>query len=430
MPPEGSSNLHSRLAISITLVLVFLATGFAILFGLLKLMKKPPKAPGVPPRTAVRVITARRTPYREILSGYGRARALREAQVGAEVGGVVRWVSRSLEAGMAVDEGEELVHLDARDYERALESAEARLAQTGTSVTRLKIDQASIARRLALTREDLEASQRELDRVRKLAEEGVVTRSEHDRQRITTSLTEKQVLTLEAQESTTAQELARAESEIKAATAARNRAKLDLDRTVIRAPYAGRILNRLARVGARVAPGAPLFEIIDLSRVEVPVALGASQFGEVTPGATASIRLTEGGEVVWKGTVARVSAAVRSKDRTFLVYLVVVGAAEKNRVPPGAFVIAKVEGLLHQDVIPVPRGAFVADRIYVAVPAGDGEAVIHERTPEIERLLPAKALVRGGLQDGELVVITNLEQIADGSRVQLVDEAGAEKGTR
>ena len=184
MPPEGSSNLHSRLAISITLVLVFLATGFAILFGLLKLMKKPPKAPGVPPRTAVRVITARRTPYREILSGYGRARALREAQVGAEVGGVVRWVSRSLEAGMAVDEGEELVHLDARDYERALESAEARLAQTGTSVTRLKIDQASIARRLALTREDLEASQRELDRVRKLAEEGVVTRSEHDRQRM------------------------------------------------------------------------------------------------------------------------------------------------------------------------------------------------------------------------------------------------------
>ena len=54
----------------------------------------------------------------------------------------------------------------------------------------------------------------------------------------------------------------------------------------------------------------------------------------------------------------------------------------------------------------------------------NGEALIDERTPEIERLLPERALVKGGLQDGELVVVTNLEQIADGSRVQLVESAG------
>jgi RND family efflux transporter MFP subunit len=423
MSSEGSSNLGSRLAVSLVLVLVFVAMGVGIMFLFVKMKKKATRVPGAPPRTAVKVIEAKRAPYREILSGYGRARALREAQIAAEVGGVVRWVSRSLEAGMAVDKDEELVRLDARDYERALESAEARLAQAGTSVPRLKTDQASIARRLALTREDLLASKRELERIRGLAEGGVVTRSELDRQRISTSLTEKQVLILEAQESSITQELARAQSEIEAATAAKKRASLDLERTVIKSPYSGRIINRLARVGARVAPGAALFEIVDLSRVEVPVALGASQFGEVVAGAAASIRLTEGGEVVWEGKVVRVSAAVRSQDRTFLVYLVIDGSAEENPVPPGAFVIAEVEGRLHESVIPVPRAAFVADRLYVAVRAENGEALIDERTPEIERLLPERALVKGGLKDGELVVVTNLEQIADGSRVQLVESA-------
>ncbi len=425
MPPAASSRIGSRIIVSLVLVLVFLAAGGGMFFFFVEMTKKAIRAPGTPPRTAVKVIVAKRGPYREVLSGYGRARALRETKIGAEVGGVVRWVSRALEAGVAVDKDEELVYIDPRDYERALESAEARLSQAETSITRLKSDLASIARRLTLTCEDLEASQRELDRVKELAEEGVVTRSELDRQRISTSLTEKQLLTLEASESSTTQELARSEAEIKAATAARNRAKLDLERTVVRAPYAGRILNRMARVGAQVAPGAALFEIVDLSRIEIPVALGASQFGEVRPGAGAWIRLTEGGEVVWKGKVARVSPTVRTADRTFLVYLVIEsGAGETPPVAPGAFVIARVGGLVHEGVIPIPRAAFVGHRIYLARRAEDGEAVIEELIPAVERLLPEEALIRTGLTEGDLVVITNLEQIADGSRVQIVDEEG------
>jgi hypothetical protein len=42
----------------------------------------------------------------------------------------------------------------------------------------------------------------------------------------------------------------------------------------------------------------------------------------------------------------------------------------------------------------------------------------------VSRLLPEVALVGEGVAEGELVVVTNLEQIADGARVLLVRESG------
>jgi RND family efflux transporter MFP subunit len=429
MDPEGSSNLRARIVVSIVVVLLFLALGAALFIVALKLRKAPPTAPGTAPRTVVRVVTAHRAPFREVLEGYGRARALRQGAVAAEVGGVVRALSPDLEAGALVTRGDELVWIDARDYERALESALARQSQAESTVTRLQIDLENIAQRLVLTKEDFDTSKRELERVKGLTEEGVVTRSELDRQRISTSLTEKQLLTLQSQESTTRQELSRAVEEVKSAVAARTRAQLDLSRAVVTAPYSGRILERNAQLGATVGPGATLFTLVDLSRVEVPVALGASHFGEVAVGAPAAIRLREGEDVVWRGKVARVAPTVRAEDSTFLVYLEVEGAVTGNPVPPGAFIVAEIEGKLHPEVFAIPRAAFISERVYVArpkLPAGKGEgvAVIAERTPIIDRLLPETALVKDGLAEGDLVVVTNLEQIADGSTVQLVDESG------
>ena len=88
-------------------------------------------------------------------------------------------------------------------------------------------------------------------------------------------------------------------------------------------------------------------------------------------------------------------------------------------------------------MIALPRVAFVGKRIFVATPEvylllwffpvpSDG-AEIGKRIPVVARLLPEVALVTAGVKPGERVVVTNLEQIADGSRVTLVEDA--EHGT-
>ena len=91
----------------------------------------------------------------------------------------------------------------------------------------------------------------------------------------------------------------------------------------------------------------------------------------------------------------------------------------------------EVHGRKHPGVIPVPRQAFLGDRIFVAKPIpGSNESLIEVRTPVITRLLPGAALVSTGLEDGEAFLITNIESVAEGSRVRIATDATAASGAK
>ena len=172
-------------------------------------------------------------------------------------------------------------------------------------------------------------------------------------------------------------------------------------------------------VGARVAAGAQLLELVDPSRVEVAIRLGASRYGEVGAGSAVRLRLSDGGPVVWEGTVTRVAPEVDESDRTFAVYCEVSAEDTSAPVPPGAFVLAEVTGRSYDDVMPVPRTAFVEDSVYVAIPTESaGVAKVELRHPTIYRMLPDVALVKSGLSPGEAVILTNLDQVVEGVRVR------------
>ena len=101
-----------------------------------------------------------------------------------------------------------------------------------------------------------------------------------------------------------------------------------------------------------------------------------------------------------------------SEQRTFFVYLELDG----NDVPPGAFVVARIDGPLFADVFVLPRTAFVGDKVFVAV---DGHAQV--RTPASRVLLPHVMLASDGVTGGERLIVTNLEEVADGTRVEAVE---------
>ncbi|MCU0725273.1 MAG: efflux RND transporter periplasmic adaptor subunit [Planctomycetes bacterium] len=413
----------ARIVASVVLVLFLLAAGFAGFRLFASMKKKPEQGATARPRTVVRTEVAARTDFRERIRAFGRARPLRAAEVSAEVTGTVLWISPMLEAGETVDAGVELVRIDRRDFEQAEAAAEARRKQAVAAVSRLEGDATSLGRRLAIARADLDVARRELTRVGGLVTGGVLTKSDLDRQQLSASLKEQEVLTLESQEASTRQELVRAAAEVQAAAAALARASLDLSRTVVASPWAGRIEARRVNAGVRVAPGTVLFAMVDLARVEVPLAIPASQHGEVRPGSV--VELDSGGGRLRGLTVVRVSPVVDPADRTFWAYVVVTGNPGANPLAPGAFVTADVEGTLHAGVIAVPRIALVSGKLYLAEPDGTGEAVVRERQPGVRRLLPEVALIDEGLAEGERIIVTNLEQIADGSRVLLAPDGAS-----
>lgn len=410
-----------RILVSVLLTIALVAVGAVVNRELASRKKPPVRLDQEPARPAVRCVRVTRGPFRESLFGYARARSLRAAEVAAEVGGTVVWIAPELEAGMSVAAGDELVRIDPRDYVREVERTGAEADQAAAVTRRHELERVAVADQLEVAREELSIAEGELARAEELSGDNTLSQQTRDERRRVRNTLKRAALQLEwrEREVTATLDADRATEERAAVLAAR--ARLDLERCSVRAPYAARVRERVADLGGHVVPGAPLFTLVDVTRVEVPVALPASRFGEVLLGAAAQVRLREGGDVRWDGRVARVSPTVDADLRTFEVYLEIENDPEHPAVPPGAFVLAAVEGLLHDDVVAVPRTAFVGDRVYVAerTPDESGQATATRRRPTIRRLLPDYALVEAGLESGDEVVVTNLERIGEGSAIQV-----------
>ncbi|MFT3966298.1 MAG: HlyD family efflux transporter periplasmic adaptor subunit [Sphingobium sp.] len=91
---------------------------------------------------------------------------------------------------------------------------------------------------------------------------------------------------------------------VMAAKARLDTARLDLDRTVIRAPIDGVISKRQVQVGQRVTQGTPIMTIVPLTQVYVDANFKERQLARVRPGLPATVKADiYGGSVVYHGKV-------------------------------------------------------------------------------------------------------------------------------
>ena len=424
-----------RVLTSIGVIIVALFGGGQGFKHFASMRKDSTKAEGGALAPLVRVVTAERIDYIEQLRGFGRARPLRTATVVAEVEGIVRSVDPRLEAGKLIEaekpgtNGEDaptlpvMVVIDDRDLDDRLERARADVKGAEAELTRLGTQLGSLRERLSVTERELEAAQRELERIEPLVPD-TLTRSALDAQQIQVALRERAKILIESEIRQNADAASAAEARLTAlrrGVALAERAKA---RAKVRAPFAGRVEIRHVEIGERVKPGDKLFTIVDMSRMEVPVALPAGRYDEVVVGAPATLRLPEHEDLLWEGTVARKAPAIETERRIFFAYLVVEGTPGANVVTPGAHLVSTVSGREHKNVIPVPRRAFLSGRLFVAVPgAKEGKGTVTERTPKVSRYLMGYGLVEEGIEAGEFVLVTNLESVAEGSTVRIAPEA-------
>ena len=101
--------------------------------------------------------------------------------------------------------------------------------------------------------------------------------------------------------------------DVAAAKAKLDQARLDLARTVIRAPIDGVVTNRQVQIGQRVAPGNPVMTIVPVRTVYVDANFKEGQLGRVRPGQP--VELTSdlyGSKIVYHGTVTGFSGGTGS----------------------------------------------------------------------------------------------------------------------
>jgi len=101
--------------------------------------------------------------------------------------------------------------------------------------------------------------------------------------------------------------------EVAAARARVDQARLDLERTVIRAPIDGVVTNRQVQVGQRISAGSPVMTIVPTGSVYVDANFKEGQLAKVRPGQKVElISDLYGDDVVYHGRVAGFSGGTGS----------------------------------------------------------------------------------------------------------------------
>ena len=183
------------------------------------------------------------------------------------------------------------------------------------------------------------------------------------------------------------------------------KAKADL---TLRAPISGQISQRLAQPGERAAVDARILEIVDLSRLEIEVALAPEDVAALKVGRPARLKV-DGLSQEMRGRVARINPAAQAGSRTVSVY---VALDPHPALRQGLFARGRVE-LDRKRVLTVPTTAVRVDRARPYV-------LVLEGTRVVER--PVDLGLRGDVAGVESVqVITGL---TEGARV-LTGRVGA-----
>jgi membrane fusion protein (multidrug efflux system) len=284
-----------------------------------------------------------------------------DAYVGADTAIIAPKVSGYVKA-VAVDDnarvraGAPLVALDDSDYRIALRQAEAQVAAQQASIARIGQQIAAGDSQVAQARAQLASAkagavnaQLEYDRAATLAGKAVGTKQAVDAANATlkqanaaVDAADAGVASAEANVAVLAAQKTEAERVLDQYSRAVDKAQLDLDHTIVRAPFDGVVGNRAAEAGEYVTPGTRLMALVPLQDVYVTANFKETQLEALKPGQTAAISVDAYPDHDIKGTVTSVAPASGSvfsllppDNATGNFTKVVQRVAVRIRVPAG-----------------------------------------------------------------------------------------------
>ncbi|ROR29813.1 efflux RND transporter periplasmic adaptor subunit [Inmirania thermothiophila] len=330
-----------------------------------------------PAAAALETATVVREPVAEERVMDAVVEAVNQATVAARTAG--RVVEVLFDVDDYVPAGALIVRLDDTAHRAGLEAAQAQLAEARARVRE---------------------AETEFGRVERLHRRGLVARAELDRARAALDAARARVMAAEAQ--------------VAAAEEA-------LERTRIRAPYAGIVTRRMVEVGESVQPGTPLMAGLSLERLRVTAAVPQSLAERVRAGAAVRVRLPDGRTLAIpreRVTVFPYADPVTHTVRVRLALDPGVKDLYPGMLVKAAFTLGRVPRLL------IPAQALVRRSEVQAVYVVDEAGGIHLRLVRVGRRLDDGRLeVLAGLAEGERVALDPIragialkERAAEGRR--------------
>lgn len=367
--------------ITLLLPLLVLVAGIIVMVLLFKTAPEPKRVNKPAARPVVETLTLAPADYEIKLQSQGTLEPRTQSQLVTEVRGRITQVGTGFVEGGFFKAGDLLLRLDDKDYLSALAIAQADLAQAQVQLSQ------EIARAEQATKDWERLGGGE-------ASNDLVTRKAF---------------------------VDSAKASVAAAKARVTQAKLDLARTQIHAPYAGRIQEKLVDVGQFVNVGTPLARIFAVDYAEAKLPLTAAAFSQVDLAASPEVTLSTNGRQ-YQAQIDRMSATVdpQSRQKSVVVRVHDPYGLESGRTPLeiGSFVEAEIPGRHLSNVYVIPASA-----------VREGRFVLLETQEKLHRVpidpvwaTESEVIVADGLKPGQQLITTALPYAVEGMSVKVSDK--------
>ena len=209
--------------------------------------------------------------------------------------------------------------------------------------------------------------------------------------------------------------------------AEQTRANLDglearLERTTIRAPFAGVLDQRMVEVGTLVSPGQAVARIVDATPVKIVAGVPERYAADVRRGGAAVVFFDVLPGEQFPANIDFVGTTVNPQNRTFPIEIRMPNPG--GLIKPGMVSNILVRRRNLEQAVVVPQDALVrVEEGYVVFVAGqdeNGNAVARVRRVTLGPAQNNEVVVEDGLEGGEQLIVVGHKSVADGDRINVV----------
>ena len=218
-----------------------------------------------------------------------------------------------------------------------------------------------------------------------------------------------------------------ARENVSVARAQLDEAKRNLEYCSLKAPIDGVLLSRNIEVGTLVAPSTVAFVLADMSSVKVIFAVPDVMLKNIALGDTMNVLTRSIPDRVFSGEVTSIAPAADKQTRVFEIEITI--ANPKHELKDNMVAALKVPELPEQkgSLVEVPIDAVVRSKndpaAYAVIILDQQEDGIYARLKDIQlgKVHGNKIAVLLGLTPGDRVIVSGVNTVWDGSRVNVID---------
>src|SRR5688572_3588010 len=314
---------------------------------------------GRAPAAEFRLSKVERGAITAAVSATGTVNPVTAVSVGSQVSGQIKELL--VDFNSEVKKGQVIARIDPEAFNLKVTQAMADVEATRATVLSQRANVAALQAEVSRAKVNAADAERELQRNRALVEKNFVSAAALDKAQATFDAAREQVKTAQAQLAAGEAQISNVQALVRQRESQLAQARVDLERTTIRAPVDGTVVKKSVEPGQTVAASlqAPELFIIaqDLREMQVETSIDEAEVGRIQVGQAATFTVDSFPGRVFNGTVSQMRKAALVVQNVVTYTAIIATSNPDLRLFPGMTANVRIVVETRENVLKVPNSA-------------------------------------------------------------------------